>query len=68
MEKKHLKFKKKMDGELYEVYNTKGDFLGHICKEKDWNKLCFYPDDSTFYSQSCLQEIIDFMLNLSSKG
>jgi len=51
----------------YEVQNHRRERLGVIAYCTEWKRFCFYPDDETWYSWDCLQEIVNVLKTLPRK-
>ena len=51
----------------YSVKNKKGQLLGLISFYPDWNKYIFEPAANIIFDQSCLRDIIDFLVNHAGK-
>ena len=59
----HLIFKHEDENAVY-VYNRKKELLGKITFYMDWNEFVFEPEIAMIFSQGCLHEIQEKMLQL----
>lgn len=69
MMKKHLAFEKKQSNENeYLIINQKTkDVLGQIYFYKPWDKWVFEPTPDSFFSQICIETILDFIKELDNQ-
>jgi len=58
-----------MKTKVYQIYhNETEELLGEIKWSCNFRQYCFYPEQDTFWSNGCLQEIQNFINKLSSES
>jgi hypothetical protein len=67
-EKKFLRFEKGNMPDEIEVHNIKKEFLGIIEYDRKWHKWVFVPEAQTYYSSSCLEEIVTHIKELNKNA
>jgi hypothetical protein len=45
--------------------NSLGELLGIIKWNGAWRQYCFYPESLTFWSYGCMQEITNFLIEIT---
>jgi hypothetical protein len=64
---KYIKFEmagKQNDKDLFVIQNRKsGAVLGQIVWYPPWNQYVFISDENAIWSQDCLQDVREFILN-----
>jgi hypothetical protein len=72
LESKYLEFKlleQKPKTKVYEILSKLHGFrLGIIKWYGAWRQYCFFPERDTIFNTQCMQDIMNFIINLKNEN